>query len=77
MSLIELIFGENCSTNGAAVTLFPKFLPQFLFEEIAKKIICNIYMIRNNNDAICVHIASSNSCVNFISDSTVGNCAKF
>ena len=32
-------------------------MPQYLLNEIAQKIIYKVYIIRCDNDAICVHIA--------------------
>ena len=53
------INGENYSTGGAIVTLFPKFWDKLIFvfsDEIAQKFICIIYIIRNNNGTIWVQI---------------------
>ena len=68
-------FDENLSTGGTVISLFSEIFgvcrSQFLVDEIAQKFLWKIYIIRNNNDAIWVHIVQGESCYSVFSKTLV------
>ena len=57
------------SCNPTFSRIFEISLSQFLLVKIARKFMYNIYIIRNNNDAIWVHISVRGAAIPYFQNS--------